>query len=327
MFDLPDLALIGVFQHLGLVDLARMRLVSRRWKRLIDRQERDELVLSNADYQCEQRWFHTDREMNLEQMLKLDVLESDFLLFNKFITQLRPLSSLRRLRIRKFPEKELYNEWAGDLLCRLVKFVALEQLEIEFGLPEFGCKLVHPNLRILAILDAWIGPEQDIEIDCPRLQVLRCPADYDQLTIVYPEMIRHLYNVRFWSDRSDPADPSNYSDLAVFTNLESFLCHDLFHANANILDRSPKLKELRLETNRTVLESESIRRPNAKSTLLELIEKKAYLGRDELRIHFDGRECSSVEQLKENHSDLFEYDYLGSDYEPSSDFDHKTSSD
>lgn len=310
--NLPDLSLIEIFKHLGLIDLTRMRLVSRRWMYLIDQQRIEELVISNEEYQCEQSWFFINKKIKLDQVLKLDVLESDFQLFNRKIIQLRLLRMLRRLRIRKFQASEnRYTDWADDLICRLAKFVKLEQLEIEFALTEFGCKLVHPNLKLLHV-NVWTGGDQIIEIDCPRLQTLSCQADFEQFIIVHPETIKLLYNVRFCRNTIDP----DYAGLKMFTNLESFVSHDLRCTNGNILRSSPKLKELRAEGELTIRKGLGFGNEQAVANLLELIEKKEYLGRDGLKIFFNDRECSSVAQLKENHSDLFECSEFESDYDP-----------
>ena len=306
---LPDLPLLEIFEHLGLVDLARARAVSRRWRALIDCCVRvEELVIcsdtNSATNSKPEMWFHLNKAVDLKHVLKLDVTGSRFSKFNQNILRLHLLRSLKRLRV----EQPNLNDGcdANRLFSRLVKFPALEHLEIDFSLDEeyvSSCTLVHLNVKVLSLSSLDDCGELEIEVDCPQLEILRCSAAFDRLTISSPETIKQLYYYRFRN--IETGDVIDSSDLEAFTNLELYVCDDVYSLEDVNIWSMPKLKELRVEDAVPWTDGEHVE--FTRDVLSELIAKKKSLGsaRRSAKIYLNNVECHA--NLKESHPALFAF--------------------
>ena len=297
---LPDLPLIKIFRHLGLVDLTRARAVSRRWKSLIDGCVRiDELVICpDISRQPFGSWCLLNNKVNRNSALELDLLDAaGFLKFNQKIVRLHLLSSLKRLKIRDF-SKNIHAYDVAGLFSALAKFTALEHLEIEYlseyppdNLRELTCALVHPNLKVLH-LDLGEPCRLHISIDCPRLEFLKCYAS-DEFTIIHPETIKQLYYYHFGH---------RLSNMEAFANLELYAPYDAMALDGVNIWCLPKLKELRVVYRDCYwLDDYSW---YVRSILTGLIAENERLGlADSLKIYLNDRECST--NLKDSHPFLF----------------------
>ena len=300
---LPDLPLIEIFKHLGLVDLTRARAVSRRWRVLIDGYVRiQELVICSTTILEPKRWFHFDQRVRPDSWLKLDVFYYGFSMFQQTIVHLHLLASLKRLRVvRERFESAINRRDANLLFSILVKFTALGHLEIDFDFSDgWGLELAHPNLKMLSLARFCKRPELRIKIDCPRLETLQCEASFVQCTVKYPETIKHLYYYRFRRPGTESIVSS--SVLEAFANVELYVCDDIIALEQmNIWSSMPKLKELRVKTNYL----RDIRWDFVRTVLTDLIAKKERLGsaRSCPKIYLNHKECSA--NLKESHPFLY----------------------
>ena len=183
---LPDLPLIEIFKHLGIVDLTKARAVSRRWKALIDCSVRIEELVLCVDGISGPKWFHLNKQVDRDNVLNLDVIADDFSKFSKKIVRLHLLSSLKRLRVVRETVKRTAGRDVDRLFSRLTKFTALEHLEVhlDFGFcVGWNCALVHPNLKVLSLAYLDEHPKLHIKIDCPRLEFLECDAPFNRFTL------------------------------------------------------------------------------------------------------------------------------------------------
>ena len=305
---LPDLPLLEIFRHLGIVDLARARAVSRRWKVLIDCCVRiEELAICSDTISKTSKWFHLNKKVDLKHVIKLDVTSSGFTKFNQSIVRLHLLNSLKRLLVvREWPELTEGRD-VNKLFSRLAgKFPALEHLEIELYFDEddvASCTLVHLNLKVFSLSFMYDYGELEIEIDCPRLEILRCPAAFDKLIITNPETIKQLYYYRFKNCESNRFADS--SDLEAFANVELYVSNVVYTLKDVNIWSLPKLKELRVEDEETNVRLEkwtSDEHVNfVRFIMPQLIAKKESLSsaRRSAKIYLNDIECSA--NLKECH--------------------------
>ena len=316
---LPDLPLIEIFKNLGLVDLTRARAVSRRWRVLIDCCVKiDELAIHSETVSDPKNWFHLNKGLDLDNVLELDVIDRGFTKFNQSIVRLRLLACLKRLRIVRRGSRGLDGYSVDQLLSRLVKFTALVHLEIEmpFDYCEgWSCSLVHPNLKVLSLGNLYEFSELSIDIDCPRLEVLKCVALFDQFTVTYPETIKQLYNYRFKDWESGAA--ASPGDLEAFENVELYVCDDIYALDQVNIWSLPKLKELRVEIADYLWDSDYVQ--IVQTIVTDLIEKKQRLelARGSPKIYLNDELCSA--NLKESHPELFQADEDWTDDEDAAD--------
>ena len=307
---LPDLPLIEIFKHLGLVDLTRARAVCRKWRALIDDCVRIEGLAISFEANCKQsKWFQLNKKIGPDNCLELDVIgsEVDFSKFNQTIFRLHLLASLKRLRVARHQRNyaKRFNGWAADrLFGRLIKFPALEHLEIDFNFDhcdELSCELVHPNLRVLSLGSLYSNEEVNIEIDCLRLEVLRCEAPFDQFTVTYPDTIKQLYNYSFRNWKSK--NIASQSLLEAFANVERYVCEGLEGLKQVNVWSMPKLKELRVENYWT----DECYVASLGRVVADLIAKRERLeaARRSSKIYYNDKECSV--NLKESHAYLVDY--------------------
>ena len=297
--DLPDLPLIEIFKHLGLVDRTRARAISRRWKALIDGCTKfDELVVTNGE--PPKRWFVFNKEIDPNSVFQVDLA---FQMFDEKIIDLPLLSSLKRLIIEDWDSKLVGAPGtAADCLYRcLAKYTALEHLQVGLSMYEYSSFwLVHPNVKVLSFRFFLWHDNNQLHIDCPRLKVLRCTVPYSLCTIVHPETIEQLFDYPFtcpiWGNLASS------SDLEAFANVELYVCEDISTVERVNIWSLPKLKELRLN-------AVGWSKAYVLSVLTELIAKKKLLGpaRVSTKIYLNDKECSE-KNLRESHDWLFQDD-------------------
>ena len=257
------------------------------------------------------KWFHINKGVDSHNVLKLNVIDSDFSKFNQMIMRLHLLASLKRLMIVRNKQFNGYN--ASRLFSRLIKFTALEHLEISlvFEYCDFQHLLVHPNLKVLSIGFVYEEHEFEIEIDCPQLEILQCFAAFDQITVTYPETLKELYYYRFKHLEANITASS--SALAAFANVERFWCDSLYMLEEVDIWSMPKLKELRVEDDVEWMGYEEVQWH--RDILTDLIDAKKRLGpsRSSAKIYLNDVECSA--NLKTSHPELFPSDEDSTDDE------------
>ena len=302
---LPDLPLIEIFKHLGLVDLARARAVRRRWRALIDGFVRiKKLVIHSHETSMPGKWFHLNKPIRLDDMFRLNVIGSGFSKFNQTIVRLHLLARLEKLKIVKSDTRIFDGYLLERLLKRLVKFTALVHLEIEmfFGCcGGLSCSLFHPNLRVLSLKRFLSVPSHlNIKIDCPRLEVLECNAPFP---VTHPETIKQLYYYEFASPSYIPSP----SDLEAFANVERYVCFSLSELEQVNIWSLPKLKELRVEIHEYDYDDDE--HVQVRTVLADVIAQKKRLGsaRGRPKVYLDNKECSA--NLRETHPYLFPGEY------------------
>lgn len=306
---LPDLPMIEIFRHLDFVDLARARMVNRSWRALIDdRVKIDGLIISPYAISTPENWFLIGK-VGRDSLLRLDVNGSRFKKFNRDISELRLLDTLKRFKvIQRLTRSEITDGYdLNRLFSMSAKFPALEQLEmvltLEHAAPDLKCSLVHPNLKVLSLDGydnyAWLN----LEIDCSRLETLQCYWNF-KITFTHPESIKQLHNYSF---REGDSPTVSSSDLQAFANLELYVCdaHWVLEEEVEIWSM-PKLTELRVEED-DWREVQGNREP-VRSLLTGYMAMKNHLEstRGKVRIFLNDVECST--DLRESHPFLFAAD-------------------
>lgn len=263
MEQLPDLALLAIFRHLGIRSLATCRLVSKRFKYCADQIKPEEIVLSEIPVP-DDKWRYRD-----------EPVAEDCTIYDYDVNVLRKISfGLQRLKSLKIGNYALYqdlDEFIDFLNATTIRLVHLEIV---------GISLKQPATLSLALLEVLFidwpeGKSTRITVTAPKLRVLSYFGTYGSLsalTVTHPKSIEHL-------ELFDRADESirqfeNVETLRIF--LPRFIDPKLLAANANLktifLLGQNEWDLLYYDQTREIVEG--------------LFEQKRQTARDDLKIHF-----------------------------------------
>lgn len=276
---LSDQLLQLIFEHLGIVELTRMRLVCKKWKWYLDQQKVTELVVKDHYFQIND-WSHIGRPVSPISVIRIDLFRSQSALFKEKLTDLPLLTKLRRLKISSFAKdrftKHLY---AGFFDC-LRNFIRLEQLDIELDL-DMQQSITHPNLKILFI--RFVEELDYVEIRAPMLEVLYCRGWFHMCKVAHPQSIKFLFS-SFYSE-------SKRIDLSNFVNLERLHCNAVRDLGRLELAKFGKLQEFKFS--REELQPEDYL--EIQNFLIDLVDQKLELKRDAFRVFFFNEELTDLE--------------------------------
>lgn len=237
MDDLPNELIVMILRELSLIDLVGCRLVSKRFRSLVDGhfKFRELVAFENdsyddlAHFQCTVEPFDCKHYF---QPSHTDFLESTYFEFL--------FSNLRCLAI----DCELWN------LESLNKFANLERLQLHrltvVGRRTLSLKKL-TNLTILNL--TWMNSDASLLVDSDSLEKLYCDT-LEFIRFVRPETLRHLL-IEEYSD-----------ELAVFRNLETLKINGTYlltEIKLNLLTRLTSLSEIHLKCDGLLLDTEPLR--------------------------------------------------------------------
>ena len=286
-FNLPEVALIRVLNHLQVRDQMNTRLVCRYWKLITDNfARRNELILFLQTYPSPVYWFYNRSEADLGNAFLLTTrafLKSEF--FLSYFRRVRRLMIVHKksTKFKKFVE------------LLQTSFPELRHLQFSTLDPKFSgimTILFRTNLQ-LANLRTFYSQTGDMPLGlhCPQLSELYV---YSHLKInqATDEQTRQcIQNLRFLSVKK-----LTYPSGFEFSNLEIFYFNEPSPAIA--LSDFPRLKELHYFDAFLRVHEE------LEDCLRSLLAQKRRLNRNQLRIFFDGFELTDID------SDFNNFNYL-----------------
>ena len=275
---LSDDLLQLIFEHLGIVELTRMRLVCKKWKWFLDQQKITELVIKDHDFPAGD-WAHSGRPVSRASVVRIDLFRAQSQLFKDKLTGLPLFVNLRRLKISSFAKdrfaKHLY---AGFFDC-LRNFIRLQHLELELDLDNQQ-SIVHPNLKIIYV--RFVEELDYLEIRAPKLEALYCRGWFHMVKVAHPQSIKFLFS-SFYAER-------NRIDLSSFVNLETLHCNAVLNLCRIELAQFPKLREFRFS--REELQPEDYH--GIQNFLIDLVDQKLKLQRDAFKVFFFNEEITDL---------------------------------
>lgn len=277
---LTDDLLQLIFEHLGVVDLTRARLVCKKWKWFLDQQKVVELVVKDHEFRLDD-WSHTKLPVRPASVLRMDLFRSQNQLLREKLTRQPLLSNLQRLKISSFAKERYVKHQA--FFDSLRNFIRLEQLDIEFDLEMQQSSIVHPNLKILFI--RFVEQLDYVDINAPMLEVLYCRGYFHLVKIVHPQSIKFLSS-SFYADRQR-------IDLSRFVGLERLHCSAVGNLCRIELAKLVRLEEFKFS--REELQPEDYE--EIQSFLANLVEQKLKMKRDNLKVFFFNEEMTDLESF------------------------------
>ena len=262
MEKLPDLALLAIFEHLGIQSLATCRLVSKRFKYFADLTKPNEIAVNELKILGD-KWRFRDELIDPDS--QINNYDMDVLMKIPF-----DLRALRRLKVWNYA---LYKE--QDSLVRFLSESTsqLEHLEIVGLYLKENAMLSLPRLKVLFI--DWPEGKCAITVNAPELLVLSFFGSYGSLakiSITCPTTVKHLELF----DRADEAirQFENVETLRVF--LPRFIDPDLLRSNRNLKEiyllGQSEWDLLLIDQTRTIVD--------------DLLEQKRRATKSELKIFF-----------------------------------------
>ena len=280
MEQLPELALIEVFNSLPLYDQQKNRSVCKRWKAIIENSLscRKELVLFYRICARPLVWFHSGRSVDLLGSLIVNENFKNSPVFDRLF------KSIKRLYLVCRP-KELLE---SNFINLADGFHHLEHLQVNTLIftvfpNSLKIQLNLPNLKSFCYNTAQ-GRTKLLQLDCPKLEKLSVSNHFvmDKKCAPFKESLKFLKVASFQCEQK-----------FYFPNLEVLYCQNVLP-----IDIAPhqKLKEIHFFwehfscTDSIFLTNE----PNQIAVLNGLFEQKRLLGRSELQIYYQGNECCAL---------------------------------
>ena len=233
------------------------------------------------------------------------------------VIRLNLVRNLKRLRVHSFS----FIRSSSRLTSHLYLFEQLEQLDLQFKLREgWNLSISHSNLRIVSV-DTFIDNYNQLDLDTEKLEVLKFTGMFDSVFITHPSSIKHLTTSLY--------NPFQQSKLATLTNLEYLQGGAIARLDPIILTQLPKLKELRFvtEVDDFQLIEDFDDYSDVKQMIIDLIQMKQTLRREELKFYFDDVPLTGVKQFKRILIDQFRQLAESDDSDESMDEDDVNSND
>ena len=266
MDKLSDELLSRIFGRLNLSVLIGFRMISKRFKSIIDQIKIDELVVMENEFDGKKkRWFHTNDLIRYEDAIKLNT-------FQKLNTIFNFNQNLRRLNIVRFS-----NRIPNFNLSSLNNCLNLVQLEIDFSLIDSDQYLTSFSLKSLEVK----GNLRNLFLNTPNLLRIK--------TTCLPEIQLDQYNsVKQLNLKSTDEVKS---EIKKFENLES-LHFDLVFGlpDKDILLDLKNLKQLSYGASENRIDEKF------KTSIRHIIKQSKILKRTDFKLCFqnvqlvDGRE-------------------------------------
>lgn len=274
---LPDEILLHIIDQLDIQTMVTCRLVCRRFRFWIDQTALEQLVFDNMPKRKPLYWFHTDRAIAAEAVLRnfnlKRILEIPFRL-----DRLRCLYLNCHLRTDEHRDTNSINYLK---LCTLNEFVRLEYLAIQTMQIVYEEILSLPALKALDIFEItkpdtsqapgiYTFTVSNLVLDAPHLTLINCEFGLQHLLVLHAESVRELSV----GDRQ--------TALGAYTGCEVFRCDWPGAIHKDLLEQLPALKRLHLnEDDSELFDYEETRR-----TLDGLMGQKRRLARNELNVYF-----------------------------------------
>ena len=283
-YDLPEVVLIEVINHLPVKDQLNARLVCRYWKQITDSSvRRDELILFLESYPRPVCWHHDGTEANLGNAFlvnKPDYLSSEFPL--RFFHKLRRLMIVTKINTTS---KQIFEQVQSPY----------KQLEhLQFTWLTYKCLIPPSRLVVyktklhLVNLRTFYSQAGDLPIGlhCPKLIEL-----YVNSHLNISEATDRKTRLCIQGLKTLLVHKLSYPPNFEFSNLEVFYFNE--PSPSITLSDFPCLKEIHY------LEIASIvNQGGLKDALNNLLEQKRSLKRDQLRVYFDGFELNTRADLQ-----------------------------
>ena len=282
-FDLPELALIQVLNHLPAQDQLNARLVCRYWKLITDNfAQRDELVLFFKFYPRPVYWFHDGREVDLGNAFLVNkprCLKSEF--FLRFFRRVHRLMIVHKVNT---PSKQFIEHIQVSLLeLKHLQFNSIGSKSSFSGLR----KLPYKTNFQLANLRTFYSQFDDMPLGlhCPRLNELYVYAHLKIDETMDEQTRLCIQNLRFLL-----VQQLTYPPDFEFSNLEVFYFNN--PSPAISLRNFPRLVELHYFDGFSRVHEE------LEDRLKSLWVQKRRLKRNQPRIFFDGFELDTRTDFK-----------------------------
>lgn len=260
--DFDDYMVLEViFQHLDLIELLKCRLVSKKWKNLIDKIKIRELIVSKSTPMGIRRycWYHSNRLIYYKNSFhSLNLFSMNVPMFQNLTKNLKYLN----ITFDLIQNDQQFN------ISHLNNFKQLEHLNLCCIEMKESVKLVLPELRILCFdeLQDMLSPLFEIfnsnilTVDSPKLEILF--LNYiEKFELVHYESVKRLQIGSSFIDEQF---------LNSFTNLEYLQCDHFQLLSANALNYLPNLKELNCNYKSSLL----MFGENFKEMIKNLLEQK-----------------------------------------------------
>ena len=222
----PELWTI-IFKRFNLVDQNKFRLVSSRWKNIVDSIKVNDLMISDSADSILNSWFITNEPISLKNRLWNSNLSTSFQLPSRFY------ESVRRLKLNNLID--------STSLRWVEKFDQLEQLEIYCILSIENVLISLPclnKLYISSISDESSSRTEFLVFNAPKLQFAYFGYKvFDAVRLIHFDCLEHL----------EFKNGGGYSDLNHFKNLKIVHCHLVMDISLDLMKsliRLPKLAEL-----------------------------------------------------------------------------------
>ena len=282
--DVPELVLIGVFNSLPVYEQLTARLVCKQWQRLIEENlahSARELVLFANVRPHPLVWHYNDQPVNLDNSLIVNPKTEEARLFRELFRNIRRLYVVycecnRAERI----ESEIFNF--------LNHFSYLEHLEVY----DVCSRRFHRSSRVT------------LDFELPNLKTLFCDSKVQASPLIASPKLEQLAFFGNFHLDAKLACLKSLKLLKVFsfsheTDIELSNLEVLYF-NGSLQIELAKFKMLReihfadfsiRRSNAPLNEDESLRLVRA--AFEELFKQKRRLGRDDLRVYFEGIRCEA----------------------------------
>ena len=167
--NLPVLILDRICEHLSYEDVLALRCTCKGLKQFVDEKQQTRLYLFVRKFWLHQRLFYTDELIGYPHSLHTDdlsVLNSGR--FREQFANLQRMTIFVHFSLNDLRENDVYELDLSSLNC----FRALNHLQIN-AIGRVKGKLKLQELQIAAFCESNESPDSPIELDCPKLKVLR----------------------------------------------------------------------------------------------------------------------------------------------------------
>lgn len=273
--------------HTGIKTLAILRLVSKRWRFLLDEFYPKELVIENCDYSTtrERAWFATGRPIQEDSVLR-NMTNLNSIKFK--------LNGLRRFAIGNLASFDHAKHKAFDFRT-LNQFSYLEHLEVSTVYLWREETLSMPHLKRFSLICIDRNCSRPLIVDAPMLQVVCCLNGLDYVRFVRPETVKEL--------RLHTNDPC----LERFSNVEVLKFDHPASIRPEICRQLPHLKRLHFEANKLndVIDYEQIK------LIMDAVLKQEQVTENKLKVFFRDTPLAKRGQKFDDYELFFYYDIFG----------------
>lgn len=225
MESLPLVPLELICNQLDLVDQIKCRILSKKFRFIIDNLKANDLIIDLKFYNFRRLsscWYGTQEQFETGNTINLNFsLKHRYELLKNQFTDTKRFSDLKRLKLiflsRYQNDRSNSNYLFGFIINNLFGlFANLEHLELEVNFDTLSSNegVEHSNLKVLYI--NYVSKEIKFRINCPKLIKLYFGGVFRKLSIDHPSSIQFLEaNFSVYDDIYE-------TDLSCFNNLKHF---------------------------------------------------------------------------------------------------------